>query len=424
MNEKTDYFLGLDIGTDSVGWAVTDPEYHILRRKGKALWGVRLFDAANTAAERRTFRTNRRRVQRRRQRIRLLQELFAEEITKVDPGFFQRMSDSAFWQDDKQEQQIYSLFAGGGYTDIEYYKEYPTIYHLRSALIRENKEFDLRLVYLALHHLMKHRGHFLFNGSIHNVTSFHTTFQSFSDCLSDEFGIELECDSEERFAEILKDKHSRKTAKCNDLESLCHIEKSDKQLKELFKLITGMKASLSVIFDEDGLAEIEHNKISFSESSYDEVRLALEDEIQEKTGILDIFHAVYSWAILADILEGGEYEGNSYLSVAKVGTYKKHGEDLQTLRKLVREYCPDSYKSFFSESGKDNYCAYVGSLKKNGKKQKVKRAKDFSRETFDKSLKKLLNQMPTDQPEVRDIFVEIENGTFLPLQVSKSTLGK
>lgn len=416
MNVKNDYFLGLDIGTDSVGWAVTDPEYHILRRKGKSLWGVRLFDAANTAAERRTFRTNRRRIQRRRQRIRLLQALFAEEMAKVDPGFFQRMSDSAFWQEDKQEPQVYSLFAGEDYTDIEYYKEYPTIYHLRSTLIQEKKQFDLRLVYLALHHLIKHRGHFLFNGSIHNVTSFHTTFQTFLESLSDEFEIELECDSEERFAEILKDKHSRKTAKCTDLESLCHIEKSDKQLKELFKLITGMKASLNVIFGEDDLAEIEHNKISFSESSYDDVRLALEDEIHEKTGILDIFHAVYSWAVLADILEGGEYEGNSYLSVAKVSAYQKHGSDLQRLRTLVREYCPDHYKSFFSAPGKDNYCAYVGNSKKNGKKQQVKHC---TQEEFYKALKKLLNQMPADHPEVKDILLEIENGTFMPLQVSK-----
>ena len=57
-NEVNDYFLGLDIGTDSVGWAVTDMQYHILRRKGKSLWGVRLFDAANTAAERRIINNN------------------------------------------------------------------------------------------------------------------------------------------------------------------------------------------------------------------------------------------------------------------------------------------------------------------------------------------------------------------------------
>jgi CRISPR-associated endonuclease Csn1 len=430
MDENTEkgYFLGLDIGTDSVGWAVTDSEYHILRRKGKAMWGVRLFDAAETAAQRRTFRTNRRRIQRRKQRIRLLQQLFAEEIAKIDSGFFQRMSDSAFWQEDKSEQQVYSLFSSHPLvdeavsyeniynTDVEYYKEFPTIYHLRSALIKEKKKFDLRLIYLAIHHLMKHRGHFLFSGSINNVTSFHMTFQTFTDCLLDEFGVELECDSEDRFAEILKDKHSRKTAKCSELEELCHVEKADKQLKELFKLITGMKANLSVIFSEDELAEIEHNKVSFSESSYDEVRLALEDEIQERAGILDIFHGVYSWAILADILEGGEYEGNSYLSVAKVNSYQKHGNDLRILRRLIREYCPEDYKIFFSSAGKDNYCAYVGSLKKNGKKQQIKRC---SQEDFYKALKKILNKMPSEHPEVRRILVEVENGTFLPLQVSK-----
>ena len=34
------------LGTDSLGWAVTDSSYHILRAKGKDLWGVRLFPAA------------------------------------------------------------------------------------------------------------------------------------------------------------------------------------------------------------------------------------------------------------------------------------------------------------------------------------------------------------------------------------------
>ncbi|MDY6324428.1 MAG: hypothetical protein SPL99_05120 [Catonella sp.] len=33
MSEK--YFVGLDMGTSSVGWAVTDEHYHLLRRKGK-----------------------------------------------------------------------------------------------------------------------------------------------------------------------------------------------------------------------------------------------------------------------------------------------------------------------------------------------------------------------------------------------------
>ena len=83
-----EYFLGLDMGTGSLGWAVTDDKYQILRRHGNALWGVRLFETANTAEERRMFRTNRRRLDRQGWRIKILQELFAEEICRVDPGFY------------------------------------------------------------------------------------------------------------------------------------------------------------------------------------------------------------------------------------------------------------------------------------------------------------------------------------------------
>ena len=36
MEEKA-YYLGLDIGTESVGWAVTDTEYRLEKRSGKAL---------------------------------------------------------------------------------------------------------------------------------------------------------------------------------------------------------------------------------------------------------------------------------------------------------------------------------------------------------------------------------------------------
>lgn len=57
------YYLGFDIGTSSLGWAVTDADYNLVRVKGKDLWGVRLFDEAKTAAERRGYRTSRRRLQ-------------------------------------------------------------------------------------------------------------------------------------------------------------------------------------------------------------------------------------------------------------------------------------------------------------------------------------------------------------------------
>ena len=59
--EKKDYYLGLDMGTNSVGWAVTDENYNLLRAKGKDLWGIREFEEAKTAVDRRTHRISRRR---------------------------------------------------------------------------------------------------------------------------------------------------------------------------------------------------------------------------------------------------------------------------------------------------------------------------------------------------------------------------
>ena len=132
-----DYYIGLDLGTGSLGWAVTDREYKIMRAHGKALWGVRLFDSANTAEERRGFRTARRRLDRRNWRIELLQELLGEDIGKVDSGFFLRMKESKYVPEDKRDvngncpKLPYALFVEDGYTDKDYHRQFPTIYHLR-----------------------------------------------------------------------------------------------------------------------------------------------------------------------------------------------------------------------------------------------------------------------------------------------------
>ena len=82
MDYQKDYYIGLDCGTESVGFAVTDTEYNVLKFNGKSMWGTRLFDEAETAAGRRGFRSARRRSERKKERIRLVQSLFAEEISK------------------------------------------------------------------------------------------------------------------------------------------------------------------------------------------------------------------------------------------------------------------------------------------------------------------------------------------------------
>ena len=162
MSKKT-WYLGLDIGTASVGWAATDTEYKVIRKNRKRLWGVRLFEEATTAEERRNYRSGRRRLQRRKWRLNLLEELFASEIEKVDKTFFLRLKESQYHYEDKTNKVPYAIFNDKDYTDKDYYKEYPTVYHLRAKLISEENP-DIRKVFLAIHHILKNRGHFLLQG--------------------------------------------------------------------------------------------------------------------------------------------------------------------------------------------------------------------------------------------------------------------
>ena len=68
--QKGKYYLGLDIGTDSIGYAAADTDYGLLRYKGEQVWGVHLFEEASLNTERRAFRTARRRLDRRQRRDR------------------------------------------------------------------------------------------------------------------------------------------------------------------------------------------------------------------------------------------------------------------------------------------------------------------------------------------------------------------
>ena len=155
---KTEYFLGLDVGSDAVGYAAAGEDYKLLKFRGEPMWGVHLFDAASTGEERRLFRAARRRIDRRQQRILRAQEIFAGEIAAVDPDFYLRIKESALFPEDSQAGV--HLF-GSPEADGEYNRHYPTIHHLLCELMESDEGHDVRLVYLGCSWLLGHRGHFL-----------------------------------------------------------------------------------------------------------------------------------------------------------------------------------------------------------------------------------------------------------------------
>lgn len=421
MDEE--YFLGLDLGTGSLGWAVTTMDYEIMRTHGKALWGVRLFDSAKTAEERRGFRTGRRRLTRRNWRIELLQEIFAEEIYKIDPGFYLRMKESRYTKEDKRDLEgncpefPYALFVDTAYTDQEYHEQFPTIYHLRKWLMNTNQVPDIRLVYLALHHMMKHRGHFLFSGTIESIKDFRETFEGFLRRIREEeldFHIVLGEEQWTEFENTLKDKSITKSTKKTKLVKLTEAKTSCE--KAILNLIVGGTVKLSDIFADPSLNEIEKPKISFSDNSIGEILSSIEAELGERFVIIEHAKAVYDWSVLVDIL--GDC---ATISEAKVERYNKHRDDLKYLKELVREKLNrEVYQEIFvkTEEKLANYSAYIGMTKVNGKKCELSGKRCDKKELYDFLKRKIINVIPEDQ-DIRYLKEEIEKGTFLPRQVSK-----
>ena len=117
--------------------------------------------------DRRVFRESRRRIARRNERINILQSLFLEDMEKEYPNFFPMLRESYKVPEDKTISTSingtkYNLFSDEKFNDHNYFKRFPTIYHLREYLIKETKQVDIRLVYLAIHHIIKYRGNFLY----------------------------------------------------------------------------------------------------------------------------------------------------------------------------------------------------------------------------------------------------------------------
>lgn len=428
------YYIGLDIGTNSVGWAVTDFNYNILRHRGKDMWGVHLFDKANSAQDRRTIRTSRRRLERRGARLQLLRELLQNEINAIDPLFFQHLDESKFHLSDRTDaRQKYSIFNDADYTDKNYHDEFKTVYHLRHELMNNaNRKFDLRLIYLAIAHILKSRGNFLNqNLSSDNIIgcAFDESLCAFAQTVRDILGIEI---STEKSSGV-KDAFLKTRGTTRRTEELLHnmpiigddddIKQFTKQYKELVKLLAGGSAKLSNIVkpqdfseDEDDAPDIDFDALasaiaqaeegdfknfSFSKPNYDEkFAPKLKAILGDATDLIESAKQLYDWSVLANIL--GEHHS---ISEAMRTRYDNHHQDLKNLKTLIKQFCPEKMSETFSNQNSTcNYCAWIG--KSTGKKNSV-----CTQEEFYNYLKKIL---PLDAPEASEIKSKIEEQTFLP----------
>ena len=420
--KKQNYFIGLDIGTDSVGYAVTDEEYNLCKFKGEPMWGVTLFDEAQLSVERRGFRTARRRLDRRQQRVQLIQELFAQEINKVDKGFFIRIKESYLYpQKEEDKIRLFDTYE----MQKEYLTKYPTIHHLIVELMENAVPHDVRLVYLACAWLVAHRGHFLSEVDKHNiaaVTDFKTVYEKLVSYITrDEYTLPWKTDVDlEVIQNALKAKSGIQRKSKALTEAFFGTVKAPKIVNEqyeynyecIIKLLCGGKVNLSDLFAKDEYAELEEKAIALNMD--DEKLAAIMQSIGDDAELISALKEIYDWSVLVDVLKGQDT-----ISKAKVAVYEQHKRDLTTLKYFVKKYAPSKYNEIFrSDKTNNNYVAYIGKNQTGNDSRKVKKA--GKKEELCKYVLSVVKSILPDESDLEkysDMVTRLETYDFLPKQV-------
>ena len=401
---KKPYSIGLDIGTNSVGWAVITDDYKVPSKKMKVLGntdkhfikknliGALLFDEGTTAEDRRLKRTSRRRYTRRKNRLRYLQEIFSEEISKLDSSFFHRLDDSFLVPEDKRGSK-YPIFATLE-EEKEYHKKFPTIYHLRKHLADSKEKTDLRLIYLALAHMIKYRGHFLYEESFDiKNNDIQKIFNEFISIYDNTFEGSSLSGQNAQVEAIFTDKISKSTKRERVLK-LFSDEKSTGLFSEFLKLIVGNQADFKKHFDLEEKAPLQ-----FSKDTYDEDLENLLGQIGD--GFADLFlvaKKLYDAILLSGILTVTDPSTKAPLSASMIERYENHQEDLAALKQFIKNNLSEKYAEVFSDQSKDGYAGFI-----DGK---------TTQEAFYKYIKNLLSKL-----EGADYFLnKIEREDFLRKQ--------
>lgn len=313
---------------------------------------------------------------RRRWRLDLLQELFENEVKKIDPEFFIRLRQSRLLKEDKSHSIILSpkgavrpIFPKGE-NEADYYKKYPTIYHLRKALMESEEQADIRLIYLAFHNIVKARGNFLHqdtpgltaaNANMGDaVEKLCTALEDWCTLRNLECNIRknqkniqnllegktVEASAENALKESFDSSRASRKDKATILSTWIAIQPGEyldaKQAKdaskEIANILFGLQGNMKKIF------------IEFEEDQ--KIRLDNDEQVEafyslcpdDGVALFESFQSIYSAYILMGILKNTN--GGS-ISSCKVAAYDQYKEDLKLLKDLVREFASEKYDEFF-----------------------------------------------------------------------------
>ena len=192
---------------------------------------------------------------------------------------------------------------------------------------------DIRLLYLAIHHIIKYRGHFLFETTSDDIPRFEDVINTLIDDVC-KYHMELSISDYDSVSKLVSDREKSIIDKKRELATLLGCNEPDE--KELAALLSGSSANLGKLFSDEGL---DKEKIKFSDSSADMRLEELEDILDSDSfNTLRTAKTVYDWGILSSLLRN-----HSTISEALVAAYDQHRKDLQTLKNAIRTHIPEHY---------------------------------------------------------------------------------
>jgi len=414
-----EYYLGLDVGTNSVGYAVTDRDYRLMKFKGEPMWGSHVFDDGSNSDSRRGFRTARRRLARRKQRVELVREIFAPEIAKVDERFFIRLKEAALWRDDVAATDKHILFCDKDFTDKDYFHQYPTIHHLIYELMSSNAPHDVRLVYLAVAWLVAHRGHFLNEmkkDDVESVLRFDTIYADVRQYMRQNDMSEWQEDQADALQTLLP-RRQNITAKEKALIEILYEGKKPKAIDEELinlamsvKLLAGGSVKAAKLFPEGGYDD----SISLSFADKEENFVTAVAQLNEEAQWVLLLRRMYDWALLKDAIKDGDS-----VSAGKVKVYEQHRRDLRGLKSFIRKYMPKKYGEIFRRVESNNYVSYSYNVKSvKGDISKIKKATAVDFCDYLRKQVKDIKVEAVDQSFYEDMLARLEAHTFMPKQVN------
>lgn len=405
-----DYGVGLDIGSNSVGWCVVDSTGRMIQVRHQYGLGVRKFRTAVKAVQTRLLRIARRRYKRRRARLKLLEDYFKvnSNILQVDPTFFERLHQSSIHKDDIRFQKKFRLFSLK--QDKEYQKAYPTIYHLRWKLMTEDKQFDIREVYLAMHHIVKYRGNFLMGNK--NPQDFNFKNFQYVDsfrALNEYFGkrldvVELLPDNDDdisKFKDIMLSGNKamdRKKELSEFLKGGPQKAKIDKNIRDaVANLLVGYKAKMNILSGVGSDVQKESDW-SFSLNNLEDDRERLEstlndDDIQMLEECLGVYNAISLTRLIPN------EEG---FSASMVEKYNLHRSQLRILKKYAGEKTLTEKNEILGK-----YADYL-----NNQNSTTKNTQDY----FYGAIKEIIKPDIGQDDNAKKIADWIEQEIFLPKQ--------